>query len=61
MAGLRRLLEEDLELEEYTLDSYKKFISQQLDDVGKYVGSLTSKSTSDSLTLCSPSLSYIRY
>ncbi|KAG2709040.1 hypothetical protein I3760_05G220500 [Carya illinoinensis] len=35
MAGLRRLLEEDLELEEYTLDSYKKFISQQLDDVLK--------------------------
>ncbi|KAG6650245.1 glutamic acid-rich protein-like isoform X1 [Carya illinoinensis] len=33
MAELRRLLEKDLELEEYTLDSHKKFISQQLDDV----------------------------
>ncbi|KAF5442498.1 hypothetical protein F2P56_035150 [Juglans regia] len=33
MAELRRLLEKDLELEKYTLDSQKKFISQQLDDV----------------------------
>ncbi|KAL2339798.1 hypothetical protein Fmac_007738 [Flemingia macrophylla] len=33
MAGLRRLLEEDLKLEKFTLDPYKKFISQQLDEV----------------------------
>ncbi|RXH75960.1 hypothetical protein DVH24_042747 [Malus domestica] len=33
LAGLRRLLEEDLKLEKYTLDPFKKFISQQLDEV----------------------------
>ncbi|KAE8077437.1 hypothetical protein FH972_016002 [Carpinus fangiana] len=33
MAGLRRLLEGDLKLDKYTLDPYKKFISQQLDEV----------------------------
>ncbi|XP_061363929.1 uncharacterized protein LOC133307431 [Gastrolobium bilobum] len=33
MAGLRRLLEEDLKLDKFTLDPYKKFISQQLDEV----------------------------
>ncbi|KAJ1376890.1 putative DNA ligase 1-like isoform X1 [Sesbania bispinosa] len=32
MAGLRRLLEEDLKLDKFTLDPYKKFISQQLDE-----------------------------
>ncbi|CAO2834496.1 unnamed protein product [Amaranthus hypochondriacus] len=32
-AGLRRLLEEDLELEKHTLDPFKKFISQQVDEV----------------------------
>ncbi|XP_030934642.1 troponin T, skeletal muscle isoform X1 [Quercus lobata] len=32
MAGLRRLLEEDLKLVKYTLDTYKEFISQQLDE-----------------------------
>ncbi|XP_058768099.1 uncharacterized protein LOC131641810 [Vicia villosa] len=33
MGGLRRLLEEDLKLEEFTLDPFKKFIRQQLDEV----------------------------
>ncbi|CAN6583874.1 unnamed protein product [Malus baccata var. baccata] len=33
LVGLRRLLEEDLKLQKYTLDSFKKFISQQLDEV----------------------------
>lgn len=33
MAGLRRLLEEDLKLDKFTLDPFKKFISQQLDEV----------------------------
>ncbi|XP_019417512.1 PREDICTED: cell division cycle and apoptosis regulator protein 1-like [Lupinus angustifolius] len=33
MAGLRRLLEEDLKLDKFTLDPYKKLISQQLDEV----------------------------
>lgn len=33
MAGLRRQLEEDLKLDKFTLDPYKKFISQQLDEV----------------------------
>lgn len=35
MAGLRRLLEEDLKLVKYTLDTHKEFISQQLDEVSK--------------------------
>lgn len=35
MAGLRRLLEEDLELDKFTLDSHKKFISEQLDEVSE--------------------------
>ncbi|XVF36891.1 hypothetical protein REPUB_Repub19eG0097900 [Reevesia pubescens] len=35
MAGLRRLLEEDLKLDKYKLDSYKKFITEQLDEVLK--------------------------
>ncbi|XWS23765.1 hypothetical protein CRYUN_Cryun28dG0043300 [Craigia yunnanensis] len=35
MAGLRRLLEEDLKLDKYTLDPYKKFITEQLDKVLK--------------------------
>lgn len=33
LAGLRRLLEEDLELEKRTLDPFKEFISQQVDEV----------------------------
>ncbi|KAL5076633.1 hypothetical protein RYX36_015617 [Vicia faba] len=33
MGGLRRLLEEDLKLDEFTLDPFKKFIRQQLDEV----------------------------
>jgi hypothetical protein len=33
MAGLRRLLEEDLKLDKFSLDPYKKFISKQLDEV----------------------------
>ncbi|MED6114059.1 hypothetical protein PIB30_076681 [Stylosanthes scabra] len=33
MASLRRLLEEDLKLDKFALDPYKKFISQQLDEV----------------------------
>ncbi|XP_072060987.1 uncharacterized protein [Arachis hypogaea] len=32
MASLRRLLEEDLKLDKFALDAYKKFISQQLDE-----------------------------
>ncbi|KAB2083101.1 hypothetical protein ES319_A05G242700v1 [Gossypium barbadense] len=35
MAGLRRLLEEDLKLDKYTLDPYKKFIAEQLDELLK--------------------------
>ncbi|MED6111050.1 hypothetical protein PIB30_048817 [Stylosanthes scabra] len=33
LASLRRLLEEDLKLDKFALDPYKKFISQQLDEV----------------------------
>ncbi|BAT78628.1 eukaryotic translation initiation factor 5B [Vigna umbellata] len=33
MGGLRRQLEEDLKLDKFTLDPFKKFISQQLDEV----------------------------
>lgn len=33
MAGVRRLLEKDLELDEFTLDPIKKLISEQLDEV----------------------------
>ncbi|KAL9229128.1 hypothetical protein vseg_004630 [Gypsophila vaccaria] len=33
LAGLRRLLEEDLELEKHSLDPFKKFVSQQVDEV----------------------------
>lgn len=33
MAGLRRLLEEDLKLDKHTLDPFKKLISQELDEV----------------------------
>lgn len=33
MAGLRRILEEDLKLDKFTLDSFKKMISQELDEV----------------------------
>lgn len=35
MAGLRRLLEEDMELDKHALDPFKKFISKQLDEVLK--------------------------
>ncbi|KAJ4700658.1 DNA ligase 1-like isoform X1 [Melia azedarach] len=35
MAGLRRLLEEDLKLDKHTLDPFKKLISQELDEVLK--------------------------
>ncbi|KAL3592418.1 hypothetical protein D5086_011058 [Populus alba] len=35
MAGLRRLLEDDLKLDKFSLDPYKKFISKQLDEVLK--------------------------
>lgn len=35
MAGVRRLLEEDLELDKKTLDPMKKFINEQLDEVSK--------------------------
>lgn len=34
MAGLRRLLEEDLKLAKYTLDPSKKFITEALEEVG---------------------------
>jgi hypothetical protein len=33
MAGLRRLLEDDLKLDKFSLDPCKKFISKQLDEV----------------------------
>ncbi|XP_076891195.1 uncharacterized protein LOC143542510 [Bidens hawaiensis] len=33
LVGVRRLLEEDLELEKFSLDSFKKLISKQLDEV----------------------------
>ncbi|XP_024972316.1 glutamic acid-rich protein-like [Cynara cardunculus var. scolymus] len=33
VAGVRRLLEDDLELKKYSLDSFKKLISKQLDEV----------------------------
>ncbi|KAI4307282.1 hypothetical protein L6164_030486 [Bauhinia variegata] len=35
MAGLRRLLEEDLKLDKFSLDPYKKLINQELDEVLK--------------------------
>ncbi|KAK8580251.1 hypothetical protein V6N13_143368 [Hibiscus sabdariffa] len=35
MAGLRRLLEEDLKLDKYALDPYKTFIAEQLEQVLK--------------------------
>lgn len=41
-AGLRRLLEEDLELEKHTLDPFKKFISQQVDEVSNCTGVINS-------------------
>jgi succinate dehydrogenase flavin-adding protein (antitoxin of CptAB toxin-antitoxin module) len=31
--SLRRLLEEDLKLDKFTLDPYKKFINKELDEV----------------------------
>ena len=40
MAGLGRLLEEGLKFEKFTLDPYKKFVSQQLHEVsGKSIKS----------------------
>ncbi|XVF39361.1 hypothetical protein PTKIN_Ptkin01aG0028600 [Pterospermum kingtungense] len=35
MAGLRRLLEEDLKVDKYRLDPYKNFIAEQLDELLK--------------------------
>lgn len=35
MAGVRRLLEKDLELEKHALDPHKKFISEHLEEVSK--------------------------
>lgn len=35
MAGVRRLLEEDLKLHKNTLDPFKKYINEQLDEVSK--------------------------
>lgn len=35
MAGFRRLLEEDLDLDKDTLFPFKKFISEQVDKVSK--------------------------
>lgn len=37
MGGVRRLLEEDLELDKKTLDPMKKFINEQLDEVSKKI------------------------
>jgi|APAra0007618257_1042622.scaffolds.fasta_scaffold00395_17 hypothetical protein len=36
MGLLRRLLEQDLKLEKYSLDPYKKFINGELDEVSNY-------------------------
>lgn len=33
LAGVRRLLEDDLKLERYSLDPFKKFLSGELDEV----------------------------
>lgn len=33
MSGVRRLLEEDLELDKHSLDSHKKFINEQMEVV----------------------------
>lgn len=35
MAGVRRLLEDDLKLTKYALDGCKKFISQQVEEVSQ--------------------------
>lgn len=37
MAVVRRLLEEDLELDKFSLDPYKKFISLQVDEVSRII------------------------
>lgn len=37
MGLLRRLLEQDLKLEKYSLDPYKKFINEELDEVSVYI------------------------
>ncbi|KAJ7959124.1 DNA ligase 1-like isoform X1 [Quillaja saponaria] len=49
-AGVRRLIEEDLKLDEYTLDPFKKLISQQLEEVLKSSSNAKKivKKTSDS-------------
>ncbi|XP_059630764.1 uncharacterized protein LOC132273733 [Cornus florida] len=43
VAGVRRLLEEDLELGQYTLDPFKKFISEQLNKVLSAKASISAK------------------
>lgn len=42
MAGFRRLLEEDLELDKDTLFPFKKFITEQVEKVSKTSGSAIS-------------------
>lgn len=44
LAGVRRLLEEDLGLEKHSLDAFKKFIKNQIDEVAFcYTNFFTSK------------------
>lgn len=47
VAGVRRLLEEDLELKKFSLDSFKKLISKQLDEVLNAQSDTGSKSDAD--------------
>ncbi|GKA17927.1 glutamic acid-rich protein-like protein isoform X1 [Tanacetum coccineum] len=47
VAGVRRLLEEDLELRKFSLDSFKKLISKQLDEVLNAQSDTGSKSDAD--------------
>lgn len=35
MFGVRRLLEDDLKLTKFALDSFKKFISKEVEDVSQ--------------------------
>lgn len=64
MAGVRRVLEEDLKLDKKTLDPYKKFISEQLDEVSKNLfrrHPVSSGSSTCNLPLVSFTLLFIRY
>lgn len=52
MAGVRRLLEKDLELDEFTLDPIKKLISEQLDEVLSSKSSKLSSGIKKRITRC---------